>query len=95
MLSTDSLMKINMELFYEVCHYKQVREFIYIFKQLDPNDDVDFALFMLDTSWDPVLRRAINVVIDEVTNLGENRVPEGICEGQDRALRDQGPRRCN
>lgn len=67
MLSKETLIKINQELFYEVCNYKRVREFIYIFKQLDPNDDVDFALFMLDSTWDPVLRRAINVIIDEVT----------------------------
>lgn len=67
MLSKSRLMRINQQLFYEICHRKDVRDFIYIFKQLDPNDDIDFALLMLDSTEDPVLRRTINVVLDEVT----------------------------
>lgn len=67
MLSKERLMSINKQLFYERCHYPEVQRFLYIFEKLDPNNDIDFALLMLDTTTDPVLRKAINVVIDEIT----------------------------
>lgn len=67
MLSKERLQKINAQLFVETCSRKDVRDFIYIFANLDPNKDVDFALWMLDVTTDPILRKAINVVLDEIT----------------------------
>lgn len=58
--------KISKRLTDEIGNREDVGNFVFTFAALNKNRDVDYAMEELDTSDDPIYKKAIGIVIEEI-----------------------------